>query len=301
MAATPVVEIEDKEKTKSVISTWARISKIGIMVILAVIATLYVAISPVVARSFYYKCLFMARPFPAGYYDRTEVAGVKAEDVYFNVGSERLHGWFFKKPGAKRVVLMHHGNGGNVSILQWYADIFLRSDASIFFYDYEGYGKSTGSSSIEAVCRDSEAAYNYLVEEMKYKPEEIINFGLSLGTGLATQVAAKHPSAGLVLIAPYTSLWKTSRRVFPWLQAYPDVLFPEHDIDLLSSIPEVKAPVLCFHGKYDQMMPPTESELLKRQAGSKFNLVMLNTGHGNLGLEHDTILKQVKAYMKELN
>lgn len=261
----------------------------------------YIMASPMVARNAYYKMLFPRRVYPAGHYEKNAVCGIKAEDVYFEAGKQRLHGWYFDKPNAKYVVLMHHGNGGNVSILQWYVELVLGSDSSILVYDYEGYGRSSGEASIEAVCRDANAAYEFLTKTKNWKDDQVINLGLSLGTGAAIQVAAEHPGAGLVLIAPYTSLWKTCRHVFQFLDIYPNSLWPEHDINSEEQIKKVKCPILIFHGKSDEMIPLSQSEQLKSVSNQYTKLVTLKCGHGNFSNERETMRIEMMNFPKKAN
>ena len=55
-----------------------------------------------------------------------------------------------------------------------------------------------------------------------------------------------------------------------------------------------------LHGVNDEMMPPTESEILKAGAKSKFTLVPLNCGHGDLGQERGRILDKISGFVREL-
>ena len=134
----------------------SKLLKLGSFGICAFMAMAYLLCSPLVSKDLYYSLLFYAAPYPYGNYDDNVVDGIKAKDVFFKTADHHtLHGWYFKKPGAKTLLLMSHGNGGNISILQLYVDVAMRADASIFIYDYEGYGRSQGHSSIQALNRDS--------------------------------------------------------------------------------------------------------------------------------------------------
>ncbi|KAL3994446.1 Alpha/beta hydrolase family protein [Acanthocheilonema viteae] len=87
---------------------------------------------------------------------------------------------------------------------------FLQCDLMAF--DYSGFGLSTGTSTEKNVYQNMEAVYQYLTEEMKAKPNEIILIGFSMGTAVAIHLASHEKVAGLILIAPFTSLLRVLRR-----------------------------------------------------------------------------------------
>ena len=45
---------------------------------------------------------------------------------------------------------------------------------SVFMYDYSGYGASTGKATDINIIADIHAAYDYLVNELKFKWQNII-------------------------------------------------------------------------------------------------------------------------------
>ena len=55
--------------------------------------------------------------------------------------------------------------------------------------DYRTYGKSKGELSEQALYNDAQMCYNYVLD--RYKETEISIYGRSLGTGMATYLAAK--------------------------------------------------------------------------------------------------------------
>uniref|UniRef100_A0A0R3RX91 Hydrolase_4 domain-containing protein n=1 Tax=Elaeophora elaphi TaxID=1147741 RepID=A0A0R3RX91_9BILA len=77
-------------------------------------------------------------------------------------------------------------------------------------FDYSGFGLSTGIPTERNVYHNMETVYQYLIEKIKAKPDEIILIGFSMGTAVAIHLASreKTPMAGLVLIAPFTSLFR---------------------------------------------------------------------------------------------
>ncbi|EJW82464.1 hypothetical protein WUBG_06627, partial [Wuchereria bancrofti] len=87
---------------------------------------------------------------------------------------------------------------------------FLQCDLMAF--DYSGFGLSTGTPTEKSVYQNMETVYHYLIEEMRAQPNEIILIGFSMGTAVAIHLASREKVAGLVLIAPFTSLLRVLRR-----------------------------------------------------------------------------------------
>ncbi|MEA1997463.1 MAG: alpha/beta fold hydrolase, partial [Gemmatimonadota bacterium] len=93
--------------------------------------------------------------------------GLSYEDVFLEpVKSEHIHGWFFAPPGddkAAPVIVIFHGNGGNISHrLEWIAP-FVRRGAGVLLFDYRGYGRSSGSPGEREFEEDALAVWEFLV------------------------------------------------------------------------------------------------------------------------------------------
>jgi Chlamydia CHLPS protein (DUF818) len=86
--------------------------------------------------------------------------------------------------GEKRkVVLYLFGN------LAWYenidtpfhVDLFIEMKAHVLLVNPRGVGKSTGEASLEGFGFDVFTAFQYLIDHEKFKPEDIIIYGMSFG------------------------------------------------------------------------------------------------------------------------
>ncbi|KAM3719409.1 Alpha/beta hydrolase domain-containing protein 17A [Dirofilaria immitis] len=87
---------------------------------------------------------------------------------------------------------------------------FLQCDLMAF--DYSGFGLSTGIPTEKNVYQNIDAVYQYLIKEMKAQPNEIVLIGFSMGTAVAIHLASRKKVAGLILIAPFTSLLRVLGR-----------------------------------------------------------------------------------------
>lgn len=184
-------------------------------------------------------------------------AGLLFEDVYFSASDDvKLHGWFI--PGASDVTMLwFHGSGSNIgddvySMLTFHQ----RLEASIFIFDYRGFGLSHGKASERGTYRDAEAALVYLRSRLDVNPSRIVLYGYSLGTAVAVEMATREQAHAVILESPFTPLAATARkrhpRVFSWL---PVGLVIRSQIDSLSKIKDVHSPVMILHGNQDESVP----------------------------------------------
>jgi len=238
-----------------------------------------VALIPVVDQPLYNFILFHPSKYPIGSYDHPIAAGVKAKEVYLLSSSgTKIHGWLFIKPGAKYIVVLSHGNGGN---LTWRADIhemMLKAGHSVFAYDYQGYGLSDGSPNMYNICEDSQAAYNYVAKTLHYKPEQIILFGESLGTAVTGQLAMKNKCAAVILQNPLYSIMRRGREILPVLSAYPQFMWPQGGFDTGTFVQGKHPPLLIVGGTKDTMLPIAHADSLYALASEPKTYIRVEGG-----------------------
>src|SRR4029077_17108548 len=146
-------------------------------------------------------------PHPSSYQDSPEVLKITT------AGGKKISAVYLANPAAKFTFLVSHGNAEDLGDDRYWLEDLRRAGFSIFAYDYEGYGTSEGKPSEAALYEDEAAAYEYLAVNLNTPPDRIIIFGRSVGTGPATYIAAKRPSAGLILQSPFVSTFRVLTRI----------------------------------------------------------------------------------------
>jgi len=115
---------------------------------------------------------------------------------------ERLDAWFVPTPQAYGVVLILHGNAGNISQRMDSIAMFHRLGYGVLIFDYRGYGRSSGKPSEAGLYQDAQAAWVHLTRQRGIAPRRIVLFGESLGgavaAGLAAQLGAQEWPGALV-------------------------------------------------------------------------------------------------------
>ena len=192
------------------------------------------------------------------------------EGVYVNA----LH---FKVKNPKGVVFYSHGNAGNLNGWGWIADDFLAHNYNVLIYDYRSYGKSNGKLSEQNLYHDADFIYRELLKT--FDEQQVIVYGRSIGTGVATYVALKQNPARLILESPYYNMPDLVKNIIPVIPGF--LLRYKFRSDKM--IGEVKCPVLIFHGTDDEVIYYGSSLKLEKHFKSSDRLVTIEGGnHNNL-------------------
>ena len=159
--------------------------------------------------------------------------------------------------------------------------------------EYRGYGVSRGYEPSEAgLYSDAEAVLDGL-NARGVGPERIVLCGMSLGTGVAAEMARRGRGGALMLIAPYTSLPDVVGDVVPLLPAR--FLMPDK-FDTLAKSRDIHVPTVIVHGDADEVIPFWMGhEVARAIAGARF--IRVHGGHhGDLFVRaHDAILGAMTA------
>lgn len=162
----------------------------------------------------------------------------------------RLHAIHFKAPASCGVVLYFHGNTGSIRRWGRFAQRFQRMGYDVLMPDPRGYGKSKGALSEAALIADAHAWYACLASERA--ENEIVVLGRSLGSGLATPVAAGNSPRMLILETPFANLYDVARNYLPIL---PYRILLRYSFRNDRAMKRMGCPVYILHGKYDAVVP----------------------------------------------
>ncbi len=180
--------------------------------------------------------------------------GLDFQDVFFETSDGlKLHGWFV--PGrADMTWVWFHGNAGNIGHrVDNIAALNSRLGASVFIFDYRGYGHSEGMPSEQGTYRDAEAALTYLRSREDVDDQKIVLFGRSLGGAIALEAAIEARPYAVILESSFTSIRAMAKRVYPFVPGIG--LLVQAKYDSLAKIKNVHAPVMVLHGDRDEIVP----------------------------------------------
>lgn len=189
-----------------------------------------------------------------------------------------LSSWY-KEPISKEkpVVLYLHGNGGHIGYRMPIARQILNRGYGLLLLEYRGYGGNKGYPFEKGLYCDARSAIHYL-NEIGIPSNQIILYGESLGTAVATELAVDNESQCLILQSPFSSLSSVAKYHYPWLP-----LKPKDKFDSLSRITNIKLPLLILQGDKDKVVPIEEAKALFQKANSpKEFIIFPNKGHDDL-------------------
>ena len=180
---------------------------------------------------------------------------------------------------SKGLVFYHHGNSHNLNLWGLEAKTFTDRGYSVLMYDYPKYGKSVGSLSLKKILTDAHFLLNIYAKDQP----KIINYGRSLGTGIALKISASNPDliSLTILETPYFSLKKMAKT---FINIYPLNFILIERLKSYRTIAKVKHPIEIFHGTNDELIPYKQASQLAKKS-KLANLTTIEEGtHNDLPL-----------------
>jgi len=205
-----------------------------------------------------------------------------------------LRGWIVTgtRPAAPWT-LTFTGNAGTaqsmLGIALWFA---RRTGSTTVLWDYRGFGFSDGRPSIAATRDDALRVYDAVRRRSR---GDLVLYGHSFGTTIATRVATARPIRALVLHAAPSSaaelIGAFRDRHLPAimhrLRAFPTADVRE-DFDLVNEIRSVRAPTIVLHGTADAMIPFDEGRAVEAASGAAVKRFVALPGVTHPVIDYDT-------------
>ena len=168
-------------------------------------------------------------------------------------------------------------------------------DINILLISWRGFSGNKGKPTEKNLYYDAQQIINWLkVQGLDNK--DIVLYGESLGTGVATELASKNNFGGIILESPFTSMVDTAKIYYPYL---PVNLLLRDRYDSKSKIKNIKTPVLIMHGKMDNIVPQRMGlELFKKSNNPKFGYFPEDDDHM---MEYNSqLLSKIKLFINQI-
>jgi uncharacterized protein len=195
--------------------------------------------------------------------------------------NQKLRAWYHESKKSDDVILYFHGNAANLENRNnKYHEFAENSNYSILAITYRGYPGSTGSPSEQGFYLDAEAAIKFL-NDSGFKNQNIILYGESIGSGVATEMATRINAKALILESPFTSAEDVAKKIYWFL---PVSLMLKDKFDNKTKLQKLDLPILIIHGKKDKIVPVKLGiELANSYKGRKQLIITENEGHMDFG------------------
>jgi len=187
------------------------------------------------------------------------------------------------------VIVLHEGKknailyfGGNAESMAGSSDYIAGQfpDFTVYLLDYRGYGASTGTSTEKALYSDALKLYDSIVSKHK----RISVGGRSLGSGIATYVAAHRKVSKLALITPYDSIVNVAQDIYP---VYPASLLLDDTYDSVNRVKDIKAQTLIVIAEKDRVIPRKSTDNLIKAFKKKQLKVIVIKNRGHIDISSD--------------
>ena len=178
-----------------------------------------------------------------------------------------------------KTILVFHGNAGHIGHRVSKFKPFMDKGYGLLLLEYRGYGENKGKPTKLGLYRDGEAAINYLINQ-KIKSKNIIVYGESLGTAIATKLSTNYSFNMTILEAPFTSVADVAQKRY-WI--FPAKYLVLDNFDNLGIIEKIKSPLLLLHGYKDYVINIAfGKKVFEAALKPKKALFVQNAGHNNL-------------------
>jgi len=236
------------------------------------------------------RLIFHPQPMPEA--SRALIAE-RAQSLFLQApDGARLHAWY--RPGSPLTIYF----GGNAEEVSWMLERAARHapGSGWLLVDYRGYGSSAGAPSEKHLVADALLWFDHATQTLGAK--KLVVFGRSLGSGVAVQLAAARPVAGVVLVAPYDSLTSVAGHYYPYL---PVSWMLRHPFDSLRHAASVAAPLLCLVAERDEVIPLIHSKrLFEAWRGPKRWVALKEAGHNSTD-DAPAFWQAIREFLVELN
>ncbi len=184
--------------------------------------------------------------------------GCNAERVELKAADgTALRGWFFNRGANTPLVAFYGGNAMNVGAFN---DIAQADTArSYLLINYRGYGNSAGDPCEKDIVQDSCRCLQ-LARKKLGAPASVTLVGFSLGSGVATQVAAAEKPDALILVCPFDSITEVACNMVPLFPR----LIPLDSWKSVDYAPRITCPVTILRATHDSIVPPESTDALIR-------------------------------------
>ena len=208
-----------------------------------------------------------------------------------------LQAWYHKKNiDSYKTILFLHGNAGSLENRVYKLNHFDKLDLNFLIVAWRGFSGNKGKPTENGLYNDAKSAVKWL-KNKGTKEENIIIYGESLGTGIATEIAQNKNFAGIILESPFTSMVDAGKTKYP---IFPVKLLLKDKYESDKKIKNIKSPILIMHGELDKIVPFWMGKKMFELANEpKYSYFSKYDDH--MMEYNDILLNNLKKFIESLN
>jgi len=163
-----------------------------------------------------------------------------------------LLAWYHKKNLENyKTILYLHGNAGSLENRIHKINHFKNMNINFLLVAWRGFNGNDGQPTEQGLYIDAKSAVKWLINR-GIKEQNIIVYGESLGTGVASEISQYKNFAGVILESPFTSMVDAGASKYP---IFPIRLLLKDKYESNKKIKNIKSPILIMHGEADKIVP----------------------------------------------
>lgn len=182
------------------------------------------------------------------------------------------------------LVIHFHGNAEIAAwSIPWAEELARRSGTAVLLAEYRGYAGIPGRPTYVASAADARALWRMAQSRLGATSGRTTVHGFSLGTAVATELAAVVKPRRLVLEAPFSSARAMARRMGPLIGGPLWPLIARVRFDTRAAVAALDAPVWVAHGEDDSVVPVAMGQEVFAAANQRGELLLVpGAGHNDL-------------------
>ena len=189
------------------------------MKILLIIFIIYLSILVIL---YFFQRSLLYHPSENNYFEDNLTVSINKIKIITKDNIELL-GWYHKKDSQNyKTILFLHGNAGSLENRIHKINHFENMNINFLIFAWRGFSGNKGNPTEKGLYEDADSAINWL-KNKGISTKDIIVYGESLGTGVATEIAQNSNFAGLILETPFTSMIDVAKNKF-WFTNLMDYL-----------------------------------------------------------------------------
>ncbi len=208
-----------------------------------------------------------------------------------------LLAWYHNKNIKKyKTILYLHGNAGSLENRIHKINHFNDMNINFLLLAWRGFNGNSGNPTEQGLYLDAKSAVKWLINQ-GINEENVIIYGESLGTGVATEIAQYKNFAGVILESPFTSMVDAGKSKYP---IFPIRLLLKDKYESDKKIKNIKSPILIMHGEVDKIVPFWMGEKMFKLANEpKYSYFSQYDDH--MMEFNNELINSIKSFIKSLN
>jgi hypothetical protein len=219
------------------------------------------------------------------------------EEIFIETDKKiKLKSWFIKKDLDKfKTILIFHGNAGNLFNRVYKLNELNKLDVNILLISWRGFSGNKGKPTEKNLYRDADESVKWLNNQGVIS-KNIILYGESLGTGVATELGTSNAFGGIILESPFTSIANAAKIYYPYL---PVSIILKDRYDSIGKIKNINTPIFIMHGKMDNIVPQQMGlELFEKANNPKYSYFPEDDDH--MMNYNKQMLNKIKLFINKI-